>query len=106
MVSMLKKFNAIKIICFLQTHDKGGYLNILDFCNWASPPSSSVLQLQHSLEAQIAALVSNLQVLHENQGRQQQKQDKEKENALQQQMEERLKRLEELQEKMLQVQVQ
>lgn len=64
-----------------------------------------VLQLQHSLEAQIAALVSNLQVLHENQGRQQQKQDREKENALQQQMEERLKRLEELQEKMLQVQV-
>ena len=63
------------------------------------------LQLQHSLEAQIAALVSNLQVLHENQGRQQYKQDKEKENALQQQMEERLKRLEELQEKMLQVQV-
>ena len=68
-------------------------------------PRLLVLQLQHSLEAQIAALVSNLQVLHENQGRQQYKQDKEKENALQQQMEERLKRLEELQEKMLQVQV-
>ncbi len=64
-----------------------------------------VFQLQHSLEAQIAALVSNLQVLQQNHNRQQELQDKEKESKLQQQIEERLKRLEDLQAKMLQTQV-
>ena len=64
------------------------------------------LQLQHSLEAQIAALVRNLQVLQQNQDRQQEIQDKEKaESKLQQQIEERLKRLEDLQTKMLEAQV-
>lgn len=64
-----------------------------------------VFQLQHSLEAQIAALVSNLQVLQQNHNRQQELQDKEKESKLQQQIEERLKRLEDLQAKMLETQV-
>ena len=64
------------------------------------------LQLQHSLEAQIAALVRNLQVLQQNHDRQQEIQDKEKaESKLQQQIEERLKRLEDLQTKMLEAQV-
>lgn len=63
------------------------------------------IQLQHSLEAQIAALVSNLQVLQQNQTRQQKLQDKEKKTELQRQMEDRLQRLEELQAKMLQAQV-
>jgi len=57
------------------------------------------------LEAQIAALVSNLQVLQQNHDRQQKMQDKEKEGKLQQQIEERLKRLEDLQTKMLEAQV-
>lgn len=70
----------------------------------ASAATGPFLQLQHSLEAQIAALVGNLQALHQNQSRQQQIQDRDKESELQQQMEERLKRLEELQEKMLQTQ--
>ena len=63
------------------------------------------MQLQHSLEAQIAALVSNLQVLQQNHDRQQEIQDKERESKLQQQIEERLKRLEDLQTKMLEAQV-
>ena len=63
------------------------------------------MQLQHSLEAQIAALVSNLQVLQQNHGMQEKIQDKEKESKLQQQIEERLKRLEDLQAKMLEAQV-
>ena len=62
-------------------------------------------QLQHSLEAQISALVNNLQVLQQNQNSQQELQDKEKEQKLQQQLEERLKRLEDLQAKMLETQV-
>lgn len=63
------------------------------------------MQLQHSLESQIAALVSNLQVLQQNHDRQQEMQVKEKESKLQQQIEERLKRLEDLQTKMLEAQV-
>jgi len=57
------------------------------------------------LEAQIAALVSNLQALQQNHDRQQKMQDQEKESKLQQQIEERLKRLEDLQTKMLEAQV-
>ena len=63
------------------------------------------LQLQHSLEAQIAALMNNLQVLQQNHNRQQEIQDKVKEQRLQQQLEERLKRLEDLQAKILEAQV-
>ncbi|XP_068730212.1 TALPID3 protein-like isoform X1 [Montipora capricornis] len=70
----------------------------------ASAATGPFLQLQHSLEAQIAALVSNLEVLHQNQGRQQERQDNKRESELQQQMEERLKRLEDLQKEMLQAQ--
>jgi len=70
----------------------------------ASAATGPFLQLQHSLEAQIAALVSNLQALQQNHSRQQEAQDKEKESELQRQMEERLQRLEELQAKMLQTQ--
>ena len=57
------------------------------------------------MEAQIAALVSNLQVLQQNHNRQHEQQDKDREKELQQQMEDRLQRLEELQAKMLQAQV-
>ncbi|XP_022791035.1 protein TALPID3-like [Stylophora pistillata] len=71
----------------------------------ASAATGPFLQLQHSLEAQISALVNNLQVLQQNQNSQQELQDKEKEQKLQQQLEERLKRLEDLQAKMLETQV-
>lgn len=70
----------------------------------ASAATGPFLQLQHTLEAQISALVNNLQVLQQNHNRQQELQDKEKEQKLQQQLEERLKRLEDLQAKMLETQ--
>ena len=62
-------------------------------------------QIQHGLESQISALVSNLQVLQQHQIMAQEKHQRDQEVLIQEQIQSRLTRLEEAQKQLLELQV-
>ena len=62
-------------------------------------------QIQHGLESQISALVSNLQVLQQHQSMAKEKRQRDQEVLIQEQIQSRLTRLEEAQKQLLELQV-